>query len=173
MIDMENKISQRQFSDLVGVSEAAVSGMVRSGVITIGQSGAAWLKGYCSHLREMAAGRATTGDLDLATERAALAKIQRQRIELELEEKRGALIPVDLIEPRLKASVIAAREFLRGGTSNLARQAQGMNVEQLESLLEKTFDQFLTHLSKLPTSINGTDVCTLGEIDIEQEEEDE
>lgn len=173
MIDMEYPISQRQFSDLVGVSESAVSGMVKAGVITTGQSGGSWLKDYCAHLREMAAGRAASGDLSLAAERAALAKIQRQRIELELEEKRGALIPIDLIEPRLKAYVIAAREFLRGGTSNLARQAQGMNIEELESLLAKTFDQFLSSLSKLPASINDADVCTPGEFDIEQEDEDD
>ncbi len=53
---------------------------------------------YIRRLREQAAGRATVGDLDLAGERAALAKAQRERIEMQNAVTRGELAPVVLIE---------------------------------------------------------------------------
>lgn len=53
---------------------------------------------YLRKLREEAAGRATGGDLDLAAERAGLAKAQRERIEMQNEVTRRELAPVILIE---------------------------------------------------------------------------
>lgn len=53
---------------------------------------------YIRSLREGAAGRETVGDLDLAGERAALAKVQRERIEMQNAVTRGELAPVALIE---------------------------------------------------------------------------
>ena len=50
------------------------------------------------HLREMAAGRAAAGDLDLATERAMLAREQRLRIEMQNAVTRGELAPAAWIE---------------------------------------------------------------------------
>ena len=53
---------------------------------------------YIRSLREQAAGRAASGDLDLATERAGLAKAQRERIEMQNAVTRKELAPVILIE---------------------------------------------------------------------------
>ena len=53
---------------------------------------------YIRLLREQAAGRAASGDLDLATERAGLAKAQRERIEMQNAVTRRELAPVMLIE---------------------------------------------------------------------------
>ena len=55
-------------------------------------------KAYITRLREQAAGRAATGDLDLATERAGLAKAQRERVEMQNAVTRGELAPAALIE---------------------------------------------------------------------------
>jgi terminase small subunit / prophage DNA-packing protein len=53
---------------------------------------------YIRKLREQAAGRATTGDLDLASERAALARASREKIDLQNAVTRKQLAPVSLIE---------------------------------------------------------------------------
>ena len=53
---------------------------------------------YIRSLREQAAGRAASGDLDLAAERAGLAKAQRERIEMQNAVTRRELAPVVLIE---------------------------------------------------------------------------
>jgi len=53
---------------------------------------------YIRRLREIAAGRAAAGDLDLATERAALARAQREKIEMQNAVTRGELTPTALLE---------------------------------------------------------------------------
>ncbi len=76
---LEQAISQAEFAQLIGVSEARVSQLVSEGVIARGDTAAAWLLGYCERLRDQAAGRAgaEAGGLDLVQERAALAREQR------------------------------------------------------------------------------------------------
>lgn len=91
-------MTQTEFGTLVGVSQQAISSLVGRGVIDLEVSGGAALLAYCSHLRETAAGRAAGGDLDLAEERAKLAKAQRERIEMANAVTRGELAPVVLIE---------------------------------------------------------------------------
>lgn len=53
---------------------------------------------YIRKLREEAAGRAASGDLDLASERARLAKEQADRIAMQNAVTRGELAPAHLIE---------------------------------------------------------------------------
>jgi len=47
---------------------------------------------YIRRLREQAAGRAATNGLDLASERARLARLQADKLEAELAAKRGDII---------------------------------------------------------------------------------
>lgn len=98
MIDLAGKITQSAFGELVGISQPAVSDLLSRGVMLPNQSAREWLHSYCSHLREQAAGRAAAGDLDLATERAGLARAQRERIEMQNAVTRKQLAPVSLIE---------------------------------------------------------------------------
>lgn len=98
MIDLSEVITQKQFGEIVGISQPAVSDLLMRGVLTAGATAGDWLIAYCGNLREVAAGRAATGDLDLAGERAALARAQRERIEMQNAVTRGELAPVILIE---------------------------------------------------------------------------
>jgi len=52
---------------------------------------------YIQHMREVAAGRAAEGGLDLAAERAQLARAQRERIEMQNAVTRGDLAPRSLL----------------------------------------------------------------------------
>lgn len=101
IVNLGKSATQREFADLIGVSEAAVSDMVSRGVIAKGQTLGDWLRKYCAHIREQAAGRAAKGGLDLATERAALARVQRIRIELENAVTRREQGPIDALESGL------------------------------------------------------------------------
>lgn len=91
-------MTQAAFGALVGVSQQAVGSLVGRGVLDGSMSGQQMLHAYCSHLRETAAGRSAGGDLDLVVERAMLAKVQRERIEMQNGVTRGELAPVVLIE---------------------------------------------------------------------------
>lgn len=53
---------------------------------------------YIRRLREMAAGRAAAGDLDLATERARLAREQADKIAMQNAVTRGELTPTVVLE---------------------------------------------------------------------------
>jgi phage terminase Nu1 subunit (DNA packaging protein) len=52
---------------------------------------------YIHHLREMAAGRATDGMIDLPTERALLARAQREGQEIKNEVARGSYAPIEAL----------------------------------------------------------------------------
>lgn len=111
VIDISKPSTQQQFADLVGVSQQAISDLCRRDVLSQGQEIGEWLKRYCSHLREQAAGRATNGDLDLATERAALARAQREKIDMQNDITRKNFGPIEALAMGLSdlTAVIASK----------------------------------------------------------------
>lgn len=172
VIELNQPMNQSDFGKLVGISQPAVSDLLSRGVLSKEANASQWLMEYCGNLREIAAGRVASGDLDLATERSALARVQRMKLEIELQEIQGKLIPADLIEPRIKAAMIAAREMWRNEPPNIARQVVGLEVSEAETIIARSFDQFLSRLARLPSArgdddqpdtdeqFSGADVCT-------------
>lgn len=59
---------------------------------------------YIRRLREIAAGRAALGDLDLATERARLAREQADKIAMQNAVTRGELTPTVVLEQVLASA---------------------------------------------------------------------
>ena len=92
-------ISQQDFAELIGVSEARVSQMISEGLIVRGDTGAQWLQAYCQLLRDQAAGRMgdEVGGLDLVQERAALAREQREGQAIKNAVARREYAPVGLL----------------------------------------------------------------------------
>lgn len=98
MIDLSAQFKQAEFGELIGVSQPAVSDLLARGVLTQGESGGVWLKQYYRHLREIAAGRATAdASIDLATERALLARAQREGHDIKNAVARGTYAPIDVL----------------------------------------------------------------------------
>ena len=80
-------VTQAEFGQLVGVSQQAVSEMLKAGVLPPGGTALEWLRAYCERLEESARARLSPdGPLDLAQERAALA--QQQRIAWQIRNAR-------------------------------------------------------------------------------------
>lgn len=132
MIDMEKQATQRQFADIIGVSESAVSGMVRSGVLVPGAPVGSWVKDYTAHLREQAAGRAASGDLDLAGERARLAKEQADKIALQNAVTRGELAPVSMIEEVLTKAASRISGVFDAIPGMVKRRIPGLRSEDID-----------------------------------------
>lgn len=94
---LDAPISQAEFAQIVGISEARVSTLISEGVLVKGDSAHGWLLGYCERLRDMAAGRHSAGGLDLVQERAALARSQREAQDLKNAVARGEYAPIGLL----------------------------------------------------------------------------
>lgn len=98
-MNLSSQITQAQFAELVGVSEAKVSQLVADGIIARGDTCRQWLLAYCERLREVAAGRQSeeVGGLDLVQERAALARAQREGVQIKNAVLLKEYAPVDLL----------------------------------------------------------------------------
>ncbi|MEW6612695.1 MAG: terminase small subunit [Pseudomonadota bacterium] len=88
-----------------------------------------------------------------------LARVQADKIEMENAERRGQLIPADQLEPKLRAAMVAAREYWRNEPVRLAREVIGKTVKEVEALLAASFDGFLVKLSRWPDA----QACESGE----------
>lgn len=127
MISLDTPCTQKDFSDIVGVSEPAVSGMVKRGLLISGETAGAWLLAYCHHLREQAAGRST----DLTAERAGLAKEQRQLAKIKKRRELGEWAPIDnltLVLTRVSAQMASQFDHI---AVKIKRAYPDLTAEQL------------------------------------------
>lgn len=134
MTDLNSVVTQQEFGALVGVSQQAVAELQARGVLAKEMTGIQALHAYCSHLRETAAGRLASGDLDLAAERAALAKAQRERIELQNAVTRREQAPVALIEEVLAKVGSKVGGILDAVVPRLRRRNRSLTAEDLQFL---------------------------------------
>lgn len=120
---LDQSISQAEFAEMVGVSEARVSQLVADGVLLRGETAHNMLLAYCERLRDQAAGRAGDGmgGLDLVQERAALAREQREGQAIKNAVARKEYAPVGLLSDVL----------------GMASSAVVDHFDQLEGVLRK------------------------------------
>lgn len=97
MIDLSKPLLQREFAELVGITQQAVCAHLKAGRLTEDAPASTWLVEYCHHLREEAAGRASGGEINLAEERAHLARAQRRGQELRNEITAGTFARIELL----------------------------------------------------------------------------
>jgi terminase small subunit / prophage DNA-packing protein len=86
---------------------------------------------YIRRQREVAAGRATSGGIDLATERAALARAQREKIEMANAVTRGELAPVILIEEVLTKTASKVAGVLDTIPGMVRRRVPQLNADEI------------------------------------------
>lgn len=132
MVDLTSTMTQTAFGDLVGISQQAVSDLLRRDVLAAGEPARVWLQAYCTHLREQAAGRAAAGDLDLAAERAALARVQRERIEMQNAVTRRELAPVSLLEFALASMSQKVAAVLEAIPGEIKRRSKNLTADDIE-----------------------------------------
>lgn len=89
---------------------------------------------YIEHLREVAAGRKAEGGINLATERAALARAQRLRIEMDLAQRRGELAPVGAMEMVLAKVGVKVGKILETIPAQIRRRVPGIPAEVIEAI---------------------------------------
>lgn len=75
-----------------------------------------------------------------------LARVQADKIEMENAERRGQLIPADMLEPKLKAAFLVARTKWLDAVPRLARELPEDPAAR-ESMLQGEFEAFLHTLA--------------------------
>lgn len=134
MVDLSLPMTQERFGELVGISQPAVSDLVRRGVLLEGGSAGAWLLEYCHQLREAAAGRGGESALELAAERARLAKEQADRIAMQNAVTRGELAPAILLEQVLARAGSKAGRILESIPGALRRRRPDLTSEDIGAI---------------------------------------
>ncbi|WP_426318877.1 terminase small subunit [Pseudoduganella sp. R-43] len=132
--DLTKPMTQVTFGALVGVSQQAIGNLAGRGILDKSMDGHQLLQAYCSHLREQAAGRAANGELDLATERAGLAKAQREKIEMQNAVTRAELAPVTLIEEVLSKAGGRIAGILEAIPGAVKRRVPTLSGEEIKSI---------------------------------------
>lgn len=88
-----------------------------------------------------------TGKVRGENPRDRLARLQADAIEMDNATKRGELVPAALIEPKMRAAIVSAREAWRNEPSRLSRMVSGKKADDVEALLQQAFDAFLVRVS--------------------------
>lgn len=156
-------ITQQAFGDLVGISQPAVSDLVRAGVLPEGATARQWLHAYCARLREQAAGRlgSEVGGLDLAQERAALARSQREGVDIKNAVLRGQYADVSLLaEVLATASQAVAQRFdhLPGQVRKACPDLPPQATDIVMAMIANARNEWVRQTAELvAAAITGTD----------------
>lgn len=76
-----------------------------------------------------------------------LARVKADAIEMDNAERRGLLIPAALLEPKLKAAFVNAREKWLDAQHRLARELPD-DVDGREAMLQAEFEAFLGRMAR-------------------------
>lgn len=151
---MDQPCRQAEFGALVGISQQAVSDLVSRGVLADGAPAGQWLLAYCHRLREQAAGRGAseTGGLDLAQERAALARSQREGIEIKNAVLRGDYAAVQLLSEVLATASQAVAERFEHLPGELRKACPDMPpsaIDQVQTVIASARNEWVRSTSAL------------------------
>lgn len=128
-------MTQERFGEIVGIEQQSVSRLIGRGILPRDGTAREWFRAYCGRLREEAAGRATDGELNLAHERARLAKEQADGAALKNAVARGEYAPISLLGEVLGVASSAIAQRLDGFEGLLAKMAPDIPEKAKQGLL--------------------------------------
>jgi phage terminase Nu1 subunit (DNA packaging protein) len=163
IVDLSVPPTQQLLGDCVGISQPAVSGWYSEGRIPAGATLGEALRIMFHTLREQAAGRmgSEVGGLDLAQERAALAREQRLGLEIKNAVLRQEYAPIALLaEVLATASQAVAERFdhLPGTIKKACPSVSEQDRDQILMIVASARNEWVRQTAKLvATSIAGTE----------------
>lgn len=135
----------------IGVSAKYVQDLIRDGVLERKSRGLYDLdecrEAYISKLREKAAGRAGSGELDLVSERARLAKEQADAKEMENAVERGDLVYIEDVAKQVENQFTKVRTRLLGVPTKVAPEVHACaTTREVQSVIEQAIVEALNEL---------------------------
>lgn len=130
----EEVVTQAEFGEMVSLSQQTVSDLIARGILEAGAPAASWINSYCLHLRAMAEARAAAGDLDLATERARLAKERADRLAMTNHVMRKELAPTHLLEDLLAKAGARVAAILDTIPDQIAQRLPVLHPHDIEAI---------------------------------------
>ena len=149
--------TQKDVYTHLGISKTTLVNLIDKGVIPHSPAGKydvdACREAYISNLREVAAGRAAGGSLDLGEERARLAKEQADAKEMENDILRGDLVYIaDVADVAEKQFAKVRSKLLSVPTKAAPEAAACATVKEVQALLERAITEALNDLVGFNTS---------------------
>ena len=143
--------TQGELAAHLGVSGKYVQDLITKGVLQRADRGKYDLeecrKAYISHLREIAAGRAANGSLDLGEERARLAKEQADAKEMENAVERGELVYIEDVAKQIGKQTAKVRTKLLSVPTKVAPEAHASaTVREVQQIIEDAIVEALNEL---------------------------
>ncbi len=129
-LNLDAKADQSKFALLVGTSQPAISGHVKRGVLTRGQTYRIWLSEYCEQLRKEASGRSgdkqeQLTDARIAESRENAAAKQQSR----LKEARALLLRDDVLILLSELPKLTKTEVLNAGEKILENLQAKLGIQ--------------------------------------------
>jgi phage terminase Nu1 subunit (DNA packaging protein) len=164
-------VNKASLAEIIGYSEETLTTWQKAGLPMVYQSGRGASNQYDTEqviawmiARELA-------KVQVESQKDRLSRLQGDKVELEIAEKRGQLIPVDQIEPAWAAMVASARSYLRSQPDRLAHLLEVTDgVDAKRDLLMEAFDDALRKLSEYEPAesdaeTGGAEICSATEDD--------
>jgi len=157
---LEQAPSQAGFAATVGLSQPAVSRIVRKGIVPAGGTFGEWLQAYCSHLREQAAGRAGDKQVNLTARRAEESEMKTNLLRLEYQQKLGVLILAEMAEDVLRDWAGFANREYGISTENIVAAIESehgiaIDREQVAKIAGATIERVRTHAEAIGRRLLG------------------
>lgn len=151
--------TQQEIADDLGLSRIAVSNALNA----LGLLKREWeamtvadaRQRLVRHYTEVAAGRGGEDQYNLTKERARESRLKGDLLQLQIQEKAGALIQSDAVEREWQSLIVAARSellLLPGKISHEVKSLYGLEIDP--SLIEAHVRDALTRLSDGTTEID-------------------
>lgn len=144
----------------IGVTPKYVQDLINEGVIDRKDRGTYDINecrdAYIKKLREAAAGRANSGDLNLTDERARLAKEQADAKEMENAITRGELVYIEDVAKRVEVALSKVKIKILAIPTKVAPEAAAADdAKEVQALIERHIIEALNELSGIDAASAG------------------
>jgi len=144
----------------IGVTPKYVQDLINEGVIDRKDRGTYDINecrdAYIKKLREAAAGRANSGDLNLTDERARLAKEQADAKEMENAITRGELVYIEDVAKRVEVALSKVKIKILAIPTKVAPEAAAADdAKEVQALIERHIIEALNELAGIDAASAG------------------